>query len=110
MAEGGVGVHQVRFRASPIKSDHILPSNLQPALDAEGGKHGFVDDPMDNYSDPDMEISMTMEGVQIWHMPGIAPIIRLRMCLGPECAWDVFGYYLCISSRSGELYAHYGIV
>jgi hypothetical protein len=61
MAEGGVGVHQVRFRASPIKSDHILPSNLQSALAAEGSKHGFVDDPMDNYSDPNMGIGMTME-------------------------------------------------
>ncbi len=61
MAEGGVGVHQVRFGASPIKSDHILPSNLQSALAAEGVKHGFVDNPMDNYSDPDMGIGMTME-------------------------------------------------
>jgi hypothetical protein len=61
MAEGGVGVHQVRFGANPIKSDHILPSNLQSALAAEGSKHGFVDDMMDNYSDPDMGIGMTME-------------------------------------------------
>jgi hypothetical protein len=61
MAEEGVGVCQVRFGASPIKSDDILPSNLQSALAAEGGKHGFVDNPMDNYSDPNMGIGMTME-------------------------------------------------
>jgi hypothetical protein len=46
MAEGGVGVHQVRFGASPIKSDHILPTNLQSALAAKSGKHGFVDNMM----------------------------------------------------------------
>ncbi len=61
MAEGGVGVRQVRFGASPIKRDHILPSNLQSALAAEGGKRGFVDDSMNNYSDPNMVIGMTME-------------------------------------------------
>jgi hypothetical protein len=59
--EGGVGVCQVRFRARPIKRDHILPTNLQSALAAKSGKRGFVDNPMDNYSDPDMGIGMTME-------------------------------------------------
>jgi hypothetical protein len=61
LAEGGVGVHQVRFRASPIKSDYILPTNLQSALAAKSNERGFVDDAMDNYSDPNMGIGMTME-------------------------------------------------
>jgi hypothetical protein len=60
VAEGGVGVHQVRFGESPIKSDHILPTNLQSASAAESGKRGFVDNPMDDCSDPDMGISMIM--------------------------------------------------
>jgi hypothetical protein len=61
VAEGGIGVRQVRFGASPIKSDHVLPTNLQSALAAESDKCGFIDDPMDNYSDSDIGISMTME-------------------------------------------------
>ncbi len=42
VAEGGVGVRQVSFGASPIKSDHILPTNLQSALAAKGGKVGLL--------------------------------------------------------------------
>jgi hypothetical protein len=61
MAKGGVGVHQVRFGASPIKSDHIFPTNFQSVLAAKSSKRGFVDDTMDNFCDPDMGIGMTME-------------------------------------------------
>ena len=58
--EGGVGVHQVRFGESPINSDHISPTTLKSALAAKSSKRGFVDNPMDHFSDPDMGIGITM--------------------------------------------------
>jgi hypothetical protein len=61
VVERGVGVHQVRFGGSLTKSDHILPTPLQSALATKSSKYGFVDDPMEHYSDLNMGISMTME-------------------------------------------------
>ncbi len=54
--EGELGLCQVRFGTSPIKSNNTMPHPLSAAANhpTEAGHHGFVEHPMDCYSDPDM--------------------------------------------------------
>jgi hypothetical protein len=56
--EDGLGQRKVSFGASPAMATYILPTTLQLALAhaTNVGKHGFVADPMENYSKPDMGI------------------------------------------------------
>jgi hypothetical protein len=56
--EDRLGQRKVSFGASPAKATYILPTTLQLALAhaTNVGKRGFVADPMENYSKPDMGI------------------------------------------------------
>ncbi len=56
--EDGLGQRKVSFGASPAKATYILLTTLQLALvhATNVGKRGFVADPIENYSKPDMGI------------------------------------------------------
>jgi hypothetical protein len=54
----GLGQRKFSFGASPVKATYIPPTTLQSALahTTNVGKCGFVADPMENYSKPNMGI------------------------------------------------------
>jgi hypothetical protein len=57
MVDGSRSVH---FGARPVISSHVSQTTLQSALthSTKSGSSGFVGDPMDNYSDPNMGVGL----------------------------------------------------
>ncbi len=57
-SNGVDGLHSIGFGARPVSVTHMLQTTLQSALthSTKIGKSGFVGDPMDHYSNPDMGI------------------------------------------------------